>query len=58
MDNKDFLILTKGLAVCLVLDTAVGLLNEIAFEVSSTDVPRRYVMRVNPKLPVLCTLFQ
>ena len=34
MDNKDFLILTKGLAVCLVLDTAIGLLNEIAFEVS------------------------
>ena len=35
MDNKDFLIMTKGLAVCLVLDTAIGLLNEIAFEVSS-----------------------
>ena len=35
MDNKDFLILTKGRAVCLVLDTAIGLLNEIAFEVSS-----------------------
>lgn len=45
MDNKDFLILTKGLAVCLVLDTAVGLLNEIAFEVSSTESARQECVR-------------
>ena len=32
MENKDYLILTKGRAVYLVLDTAIGLLHEIAFE--------------------------
>ena len=41
MENKDYLILTKGRAVCLVLDTAIGLLNEIAFEVSSTESARQ-----------------
>ncbi len=45
MDNKDFLILTKGRAVCLVLDTAIGLLNEIAFEVSSTESARQECVR-------------
>ena len=41
MDNKDFLILTKGRAVCLVLDTAIGLLNE-SFEIAKNNVRMEY----------------
>lgn len=32
MNQKDFLILTKGRAVCLLLDTAIGLLAEMDFK--------------------------
>ena len=45
MDNKDFLILTKGRAVCLVLDTAIGLLNEITFDTPSTECARQECVR-------------
>ena len=41
MDNKDYLILTKGRAVCLVLDTAIGLLNE-SFEIAKNNVRMEY----------------
>ena len=45
MDNKDFLIQTKGRAVCLVLDTAIGLLNEVAFDAPSTESARQECVR-------------
>ena len=32
MDTKDYLILTKGRAVCIVLDTARGIMAEMKFE--------------------------
>ena len=45
MDNKDYLILTKGRAVCLMLDTAIGLLNEVAFDAPSTESARQECVR-------------
>lgn len=45
MTDKDYLILTKGRAVCLILDTAVGILNEISFASSSTEDARRECVR-------------
>lgn len=45
MENKDYLILTKGRAVCLVLDTAIGLLNEITFDTPSTESARQECVR-------------
>ena len=45
MKNKDYLILTKGRAVCLVLDTAIGLLNEVAFDTPSTESARQECVR-------------
>ena len=35
MNKRDYLILTKGRALCLVLDAAIGLLNEMELTVSS-----------------------
>ncbi len=52
MDNKDYLILTKGLPVCLVLDTVIGLLNEIAFEVSyATECRQNAPRAILPNRP-------
>lgn len=45
MNEKEFLILTKGRAVCLMLDTAVGILNEISFKSSSAEDARRESVR-------------
>ena len=40
MNQKDFLILTKGRAVCLLLDTAIGLLAEMDFKNEVSDAVR------------------
>ena len=37
MGKRDYLILTKGRAVCLAIDTAIGLLNEMELDVSSAE---------------------
>ena len=41
MNKKDYLILTKGRAVCLALDSAIGLLNEMELDVSSAETARQ-----------------
>ena len=41
MNKKDYLILTKGRAVCLALDAAIGLLNEMELDVSSAESARQ-----------------
>ena len=41
MGKKDYLILTKGRAVCLAIDTAIGLLNEMELDVSSAESARQ-----------------
>ena len=40
MCKRDYLILTKGRAVCLAIDTAIGLLNEMELDVSSAESAR------------------
>lgn len=40
MNQKDFLILTKGRAVCLVLDAAIGLLTEMDFKSDVSNAAR------------------
>ena len=44
MNKRDYLILTKGRAVCLAIDTAIGLLNEMEFNVSSVESARQEFM--------------
>ena len=44
MNKKDYLILTKGRAVCLALDAAIGLLNEMDLDVSSAESARQECM--------------
>ena len=41
MGKRDYLILTKGRAVCLALDSALGLLNEMELNVSSAESARQ-----------------
>ena len=41
MNKKDYLILMKGRAVCLALDSAIGLLNEMELDVSSAETARQ-----------------
>ena len=41
MGKKDYLILAKGRAVCLAIDTAIGLLNEMELDVSSAESARQ-----------------
>ena len=41
MNKKDYLILTKGRAVYLALDSAIGLLNEMELDVSSAETARQ-----------------
>lgn len=41
MNKKDYLILTKGRAVCLALDAAIGLLSEMEPDVSSAESARQ-----------------
>ena len=41
MCKRDYLILTKGRAVCLAIDTAMGLLNEMELDVSSAESARQ-----------------
>lgn len=40
MGKRDYLILTKGRAVCLALDSAIGLLNEMELDASSAESAR------------------
>ena len=40
MCKRDYLILTQGRAVCLAIDTAIGLLNEMELDVSSAESAR------------------
>lgn len=40
MDKSDYLILTKGRAVCLAIDKAIDLLNEMELDVSSAESAR------------------
>ena len=44
MDKRDYLIQTKGRAVCLAIDTAIGLLNEMELNVSSAESARQECM--------------
>ena len=46
MNKKDYLILTKGRAVCLALDAAIGLLNEMELDVSSAESARQECVTV------------
>ena len=41
MDKSDYLILTKGRAVCLVIDKAIDLLNEMELNFSSAESARQ-----------------
>ena len=41
MCKRDYLILTKGRAVCRAIDTAMGLLNEMERDVSSAESARQ-----------------
>ena len=41
MDKSDYLILTKGRAVCLAIDKAIDLLNEMGLNVSSAESARQ-----------------
>ena len=41
MGKRDYLILTKGRAVCLAIDTAIDLLNEMELNVSSAESARQ-----------------
>ena len=41
MNKKDYLIMTKGRAVCLALDAAIGLLSEMEPDVSSAESARQ-----------------
>lgn len=41
MDKSDYLILTKGRAVCLAIDKAIDLLNEMELNVSSAESARQ-----------------
>ena len=44
MSKEDYLILMKGRAVCIVLDTAIGLLSEMGLHVSSVESARQECM--------------
>ena len=44
MNKRDYLIRTKGRAVCLAIYTAIGLLNEMEFNVSSVESARQECM--------------
>ena len=44
MSKEDYLILMKGRAVCIVLDTAIGLLSEMRLYVSSVESARQECM--------------
>lgn len=45
-DKRDYLILTNGRAVlCLAIDTAIGLLNEMELDVSSAESARQELYR-------------
>lgn len=41
MNRNEFLILTKGRAVCLVLDAAIGLMNEMTFDNATGESARQ-----------------
>jgi hypothetical protein len=44
MSKEDYLILMRGRAVCIVLDTAIGLLSEMGLHVSSVESARQECM--------------
>lgn len=44
MSKEDYLILMKGRAVCIVLDTAIDLLSEMGLHVSSAESARQECM--------------
>ena len=44
MNKRDYLILTKGRAACLILDSAIGLLDEMEITIPSAESARQECM--------------